>query len=182
MIGHAIGDALGVPVEFCERAELASQPITDMVGYGTYPVPAGAWSDDTSMSLAALDSLSSGEADYFDIMINFAKWLEGGKYTPTGESFDVGRTCLRARQKFVDTCYSQEYGFLLPPGFGMPLCGQTDEYSNGNGSLMRIHPFSLMTWYDKKHRSNFEEIIENASALTHAHERSKLACKIYTKA
>ena len=45
---------------------------------------------------------------------------------------------------------------------------------------MRIHPFALMTWYDRKLRPDFEEIIERASALTHAHERSKLACKIYT--
>ena len=59
-------------------------------------------------------------------------------------------------------------------------CGQNGEYSNGNGSLMRIHPFALMTWYDRKLRPDFEEIIERASALTHAHERSKLACKIYT--
>ena len=57
VIGHAIGDALGVPVEFCDREELKEKPITEMVGYGSYPVPPGAWSDDTSMSLAALDSL-----------------------------------------------------------------------------------------------------------------------------
>ena len=180
MIGHAIGDALGVPVEFCNREQLVTKPIKDMVGYGTYPVPAGAWSDDTSMSLAAMDTLSSGELDYFEVMINFAKWLEAGEYTPTGESFDVGRTCLRAILNFVGICYSQEHGFLLPPGFDITECGQNSEYSNGNGSLMRIHPFALMTWYDRKHRPDFEEIIERASALTHAHERSKLACKIYT--
>lgn len=180
VIGHAIGDALGVPVEFCERAELADKPITDMVGYGTYSVPAGAWSDDTSMSLAALDSLASGELDYIDIMENFAKWLEAGKYTPTGESFDVGQTCLRSILNFVSICYSQEHGFLLPPGMDITEFGQNGEYSNGNGALMRIHPFALMTWYDRNLRPNFEEIIERASALTHAHERSKLACKIYT--
>lgn len=58
VIGHAVGDALGVPVEFCEREELAKNPVTDMRGFGSYPVPAGAWSDDTGMSLAALDSLA----------------------------------------------------------------------------------------------------------------------------
>ena len=57
MIGHAVGDALGVPVEFCSREELKQNPVTDMRGYGTYPVPAGAWSDDTSMSIAALDTM-----------------------------------------------------------------------------------------------------------------------------
>jgi len=42
MIGHAVGDALGVPVEFCGRDELNESPVTDMMGFGSYPVPAGA--------------------------------------------------------------------------------------------------------------------------------------------
>ena len=180
MIGHAVGDALGVPVEFCDRDELVDHPITDMVGYGTYPVPAGSWSDDTSMSLAAMDSLSSGELDYFEIMINFVKWLEGGLYTPAGKSFDVGRTCLRSILNFVAVCYSQERGFLLPPGFDVTECGQNGEHANGNGSLMRIHPFALMAWSGRRAKFEWESVIEKASSLTHAHERSILGCKIYT--
>ena len=76
IVGHAVADALGVPVEFMSREELKANPVKDMQGHGTYPVPKGAWSDDTSMSLAALDSLSSGRVDFDEIMINFAKWLE----------------------------------------------------------------------------------------------------------
>ena len=37
MLGHVIGDALGVPVEFCGREELDGNPVTDMKGFGTYP-------------------------------------------------------------------------------------------------------------------------------------------------
>ena len=37
MLGHAVGDALGVPVEFCTRDELDANPVTDMRGFGTYP-------------------------------------------------------------------------------------------------------------------------------------------------
>ena len=33
MLGHAVGDALGVPVEFCSREELDAQPVTDMIGW-----------------------------------------------------------------------------------------------------------------------------------------------------
>ena len=47
----------GVPVEFAGREKLDDSPVTDMEEFGTYPVPAGAWSDDTSMSLCALDVL-----------------------------------------------------------------------------------------------------------------------------
>ena len=101
MIGHAIGDALGVPVEFCEREELKTNPVVDMRGYGTYPVPAGSWSDDTSMSIAALDSLAKGTVNLDEIMDNFVEWVEEGKYTPTGKSFDIGRTCLQAIRAYL---------------------------------------------------------------------------------
>lgn len=60
MLSHAIGDAMGVPVEFMSREELAQNPVRGYLGYGTHYVPAGTWSDDTSMALAALDSLAHG--------------------------------------------------------------------------------------------------------------------------
>ena len=71
-------------MEFCDREELKDKPITEMVGYGSYPVPPGAWSDDTSMSLAALDSLANGSVDFEVIMDNFVKWCSCDEYTPTG--------------------------------------------------------------------------------------------------
>ena len=165
MIGHAVGDALGVPVEFASREEIAENPVTDMEGFGTYPYPAGTWSDDTSMSLAALDSLAKGHICWDDIMNNFGKWLQDGEYTPFGEAFDLGRTCLNAIINYFRN--------------GTPATdsGGIDEHSNGNGSLMRIHPFAL---YEYAKGSFNLDIIHQASALTHAHERSKMACGIYS--
>lgn len=168
VIGHAVADALGVPVEFYDRAELKESPVTEMRGYGTYLVPAGAWSDDTSMSVAALDAVSDGTFSPDRVMQAFTAWYETGKYTPTGEMFDIGNTCRRAIEN-----YTRNHKDAA-------MCGIGDEYSNGNGSLMRIHPFALMTWFDEALRPTFETVIETASALTHAHPRSKLACDIYT--
>lgn len=164
VIGHAVGDALGVPVEFAFREELDKNPVADMEGFGTYPYPAGTWSDDTSMSLAALDSLADGEIKWDKIMHNFGKWLEDGEYTPSGEAFDVGRTCLTAIISY------------FTKGTKATESGGTDEHSNGNGSLMRIHPFVL---YEYIKGTRDIEVIHKASALTHAHERSKIACGIY---
>ena len=165
MIGHAVGDALGVPVEFASREEIAENPVTDMEGFGTYPYPAGTWSDDTSMSLAALDSLVSGEIKWDEIMSNFGKWLDNGEYTPSGEAFDVGRTCLNAIISY------------FTKGTKATESGGNEEYSNGNGSLMRIHPFALYEYF----KGTYDiEVIHTASALTHAHERSKIACGIYS--
>ena len=41
VIGHAIGDAMGVPVEFKDRETLTYNPVTEMIGHGTYNVPKG---------------------------------------------------------------------------------------------------------------------------------------------
>lgn len=168
MLGHAVADALGVPVEFSSRGELDKLPVTHMMGYGAYPVPEGSFSDDTSMSLAALDVLSQGRVDYDEIMRGFERWLASGEYTPTGEAFDVGRTCLEAIMKFArGNCGATE-------------CGSAAEYSNGNGSLMRIHPFALYLYFtgcaDREHIN----VIHDASRITHAHERSLVGSGIYT--
>ena len=40
MLGHAIGDALGVPVEFLNRKTLDKNPVVEMIGFGTHKVPA----------------------------------------------------------------------------------------------------------------------------------------------
>lgn len=169
MLGHAVGDALGVPVEFCSREELDENPVTDMQGWGSYPVPEGCWSDDTSMALATLDSLKKGSVDYEDIMQNFVAWCTEDKYTPTGEMFDIGRTCLAAIRSYMkDNKPALE-------------CGLDDEHSNGNGSLMRIHPMALYLFSKGLVGDEGVEIIHNTSALTHAHPRAKMGCELYAR-
>ena len=168
ILGHAVADALGVPVEFCSREEIATNPVVDMRGYGTYPYPAGSWSDDTSMTLCALESLSHENWTWEDIMDNFAAWLGEDKFTPTGETFDVGRTCLKAVMNYTTR--------KMP----IEICGGRSEFSNGNGSLMRINPFVLYASITSIDYDFFRETIKKGSALTHAHERSVLGCQIYS--
>jgi len=167
MLGHAVADALGVPVEFQRREELKENPVTDMRGYGTYAVPEGCWSDDTSMSIAALDVLAKDGLDYDKIMNNFTLWCKEGAYTPTGSLFDIGFTCRSAILSYK----TAENDPLL--------CGLTDSSSNGNGSLMRIHPFVLYAVYNAPDR--LSDIAFDASSLTHAHMRSKVGCGIYAE-
>ena len=165
--GHAVGDALGVPVESRSREYLEKNPVTDMTGFGVYPVPKGSWSDDTSMSLCALASIAE-QSGKVGVMQNFERWLYNGEFTPTGVTFDAGRTCEAAIRAFIGG--ESVYG-----------CGQNGEYSNGNGSLMRIHPFTLYAFkiFNKMTLNHFEFISE-ASALTHAHPRSRAACVLYS--
>jgi len=133
LLGFAVADALGVPVEFKSRESLKKNPVVDMQGFGTYNQPAGTWSDDTSMTLATMESISRlKKIDYADIMQNFSMWLESGKFTPFGKVFDCGMTCRRAIFNFS----TKIFGKNKPP----LECGLADENSNGNGLLMRILP------------------------------------------
>ena len=167
MIGHAVGDALGVPVEFCNREMLDENPVTDMMDFGTYPMPKGSWSDDTSMSIAALDAIGEYELNFDRVMQNFGKWYYHSDFTPTGKIFDVGNTCSEAIENY--------FKLKLP----LNQCGLMGDYSNGNGSLMRIHPFVLYTANMPYPVEKRIEIIHTASALTHAHKRSQIGCGIY---
>ena len=168
MFGHAIGDALGVPVEFRRREYLDKNPVKDMFGFGTHNVPAGTWSDDTSMSLCALSSLLNGTVDYDDIMRNFCKWCYDGEFTTDGVVFDIGNTCSNA----IDNYFYN--------GMSVKSCGLNNVRSNGNGSLMRMHPFVLYAYCNGiKNDAEFVDMIANASSLTHAHKCSIDGCIIY---
>jgi len=69
IMGLCVADALGVPVEFVSRKQLKIESVKDMRGFGTHNQPPGTWSDDTSMTLCLLDSLTFG-LNYQDIMKN----------------------------------------------------------------------------------------------------------------
>ena len=167
VFGHAIGDALGVPVEFASRQEMENSPLEDMEDGGTYDMPKGTWSDDTSMSLATLDSLANNVIDYDDIMANFCDWINEAKYTPAGLVFDIGRGTMKSLMSYIR-------GELKAIE-----CGQKSELDNGNGSLMRIHPIVLYLANKDMSIEEKIDIIHNISSLTHGHIRSKIACGIY---
>lgn len=160
MVGLIIGDALGVPVEFSSRFELMEHPITRMEGYGTHNQPPGTWSDDSAMAIATMHSIVQKRGiDYDDIMDKFVKWIRDAKYMQGDVTFDCGATTSSAISRYFN---------------GTPALksGGRGERDNGNGSLMRILPLAFLKDIDY-------ETIENVSALTHAHPRSKIACVLY---
>ena len=167
IMGVVVGDALGCPVQFESRAEVAQHPVTGMRGFGTFNLPAGSWTDDSSLTLALLESLRrTGTIDYTDIMDNFVKWLDDGAFTPYGYAYDIGRGTMSAIHRYKR--------------YHKPLkAGNIDERSNGNGSLMRIMPAVL--YCIQHHLSDNEaiDIIHKVGSLTHAHIRSNIACGLY---
>ena len=167
ILGFAIGDAMGVSVEFKNRKELLEKPVVKMEGYGTYDVPAGSWSDDTSMVLATIDSIiSMHKIDYNDMMKRFCEWINNAKYTATDKVFDIGITTKESILKY--------YMNRIDPS----LCGSA---STDNGSLMRILPIALYTYFEDTNDDELLEIVKESSMITHAHEYSIMGCYIFVK-
>ncbi|OXS59792.1 hypothetical protein B1A99_09630 [Cohnella sp. CIP 111063] len=132
VVGLCLGDALGVPVEFRSREVLERQPVSEMIGYGTYNQPPGTWSDDSSLTFCLMESICQcRQIDLYDIADKFSSWLWEGYWTSHGEVFDVGIATKKAIEKLTEE-------FVRPD-----FAGGQDEYSNGNGSLMRILPLAF---------------------------------------
>jgi ADP-ribosylglycohydrolase len=159
VLGHALGDALGVPVEFRSREALAADPVMGPRGFGTHRQPLGTWSDDTSLMLCLFSCLDRVD-DYQSVARAFVAWLDEGFWTPHGRVFDIGGTTRRAIDR-------------LRAGIPPLEAGGGQEGDNGNGSLMRILPLGFLMG-----RTD-EELVRLAgdlSSLTHRHPRSRLAC------
>ena len=91
IIGLIVGDALGVPVEFSTKSERDADPVCEMREYGTYGQPKGTWSDDSSMTIATVASITHKRGvDYDSIMDEFICWLYEDAYTNSDEgTFDI---------------------------------------------------------------------------------------------
>lgn len=169
IIGHAVGDALGVSVEFRSRDFLDAHPVTGMQGYGTHHQPPGTWSDDTSLSLCLADSLCGGY-DLADQARRFIAWMDEDLWTAHGEVFDIGGTTAEAIGRLSE---------LLGEGGDVRLAGPRGQYNNGNGSLMRLLPLAMydaaLPPADRINRAM------DASCLTHGHPRSQIACAFYAE-
>lgn len=163
IIGVAVGDALGVPVEFITRDKLLIAPVTTMIGYGTHNQPPGTWSDDTSLTLCLAEMLCNGYS-IKRLAGYFVNWREYGLYTAHGNVFDVGIATSAAIQRIIT-------------GTPALLAGGNDEQSNGNGSLMRILPL-LFFIKDKPIEERFRYTSE-VSSITHRHIRSIISCFVY---
>lgn len=158
ILGLAIGDAVGLPYQFKERNTFECRAMT---GHGTFNKPPGTISDDTSLTLATMESIGRvGYVDLKDIQQNFMKWYFGGAFTPENQAFDIGCTTSDA----INCMYI---------GCGPDTCGCTSFHDNGNGALMRILP---MAFYCNE---PWDPVIKQVAGLTHNHLISHSCCRIY---
>lgn len=169
LIGLAVGDALGVPVEFLSQEELDKKPVKSMLSFGTHNQPAGTWSDDSSLAFCLAESLTKGY-DLKDIALNLVKWQSENFWTARGEVFDIGITTNHTLNELRNELNNPRVQLENKKYAGT-------EKDNGNGSLMRIFP--LLPEFIKTDKAKRFEKVWNVSALTHKHIRAAIACYIY---
>ncbi|QIL75130.1 ADP-ribosylglycohydrolase family protein [Hymenobacter sp. HDW8] len=169
LLGLAVGDALGVPVEFESRARRRLDPVVTMRGYGTHNQPPGTWSDDASLTFCLAESISRCKADAIDMQDlsrRFINWLDSGYWTPHGRAFDVGVATRAAIGQ-------------LRAGIEPEQAGGKKEYDNGNGALMRILPLVFHPLWQAATSADRQRLTHRVCSITHGHTRSTLACYLY---
>ena len=161
MVGLAVGDAVGTTLEF--KPVGTFEPITDMLGGGPFNLNQGEWTDDTSMALCLAESLiKKNEFDPTDQIERYIRWHENGYMSSTGSCFDIGNTIHHALASYKLS--------------GNPYSGNTDPFSAGNGSIMRLAPVPLFyAFFPEK----AIKLSGESSKTTHQAETAIDACRYF---
>ena len=161
LLGLAIGDALGAPLEFTKPGTF--QPINDFHGGGMFKLNAGEWTDDTSMALCLAESLTRCNGfDAKDQMETYWKWLAEGHLSVRDKAVGVGKTTMRALFEYKKS--------------GDPYSSVTNPKSAGNGCIMRLAPVPLFYADDPLKAI---EMSGESSRTTHALQITIDACKYF---
>lgn len=128
ILGGVVGDALGTTLEFSKKIQHdRANWHTEIIGGGPFNMPAGGWTDDTSMMLCLMDTyLKRGYLDVEHLMRNFVSWYQDGDFSHTGDCFDIGNATLDALTRYQRS--------------SDPIAGSKDPFSSGNGGIMRLSP------------------------------------------
>ena len=131
MIGLAVGDALGAPIEFDHTSRMIREKMDTVRHFhDNIMPPRGVWTDDTSMALCLADSLIENNGyDSYDIMEKFAAWEFSGyrSYYPMG--YGVGM-----QTDIAITAYTEN-----------PIVAKNEPETESiaNGCIMRLAPIVI---------------------------------------
>lgn len=162
LVGLAVGDALGAPIEFQLPGSFAE--VTGFRAGGPHGLEPGQWTDDTSTALALAESISQAGWDLNDQARRYVAWWREGRYSVSGCCFDIGSTTESALVRFEQT------------GNGR-TSGNRDEHASSNGSIMRLAPVPIH--YAHLFPDQLEDLVRFAvesSLVTHASHQCLSAC------
>lgn len=158
LFGLAVGDALGVSVEY--QAPGTFQPVTGLRPGGPFELQAGHWTDDTSIALLTAESLYVREGfDPQDLLGRYLRWYRHGYLSSISTAFDVGETTREALEAF-------ERG----PAEAEPYIGEpqyVDGRFDGGDALTRIAPVVLLFGRWTEYRSFAVQKAGEVARVTH---------------
>ncbi len=161
LLGLAVGDAVGTTVEFQPPGSF--EPVTDMVGGGPFSLPAGAWTDDTSMALCLAESLAQRRGfDPVDQLTRYLRWYREGYWSSTGRCFDIGNATRAALERFERT--------------GEPYPGDAAPQAAGNGPLMKLAPV-VLAFADRP--EDAVHFAGESARTTHGAPEARDACRYF---
>lgn len=140
LIGLAVGDALGAPVEFLPSpSDFYIKEMGDKIAHfhKNSRLPAGVWTDDTSMALCIADSLLANKGyNSYDIMDRFHKWCYSDYRKHPQAPLDVGNQTLKALDEYEKS--------------KIVTRGTAKTESAGNGPIMRLAPIIIANTFLSK--------------------------------
>lgn len=161
LIGLAVGDAVGAPLEFTQPGSF--EPITDMIEDGKLNIKKGEYTDDTAMALCLADSLLRSKGfDPQDQMETYSAWALKGKFSSRAYGFGFGQTFMTAFHRYRRT--------------GDPYSGANNAKRPGNGSIMRLAPVPLFFFPDEQAVIHYSG---ESSRTTHGHPESVFASRLF---
>ena len=190
LYGHAVGDAIGAPYEFQNRD---SYKYTSEMEYcKTFNLPAGSWTDDTSMMLCIAASLvKNGDLDWKDVAGNFVNWYRKGMSRKRlGVTKHIGLRCGRFLIGYMSvngTCFDIGNGirsalvtWISKMDHKLPLPALPNENrganTSGNGSIMRLSPIPIFFWRESATVILYKVAL--SSRITHSSALSLDGCML----
>jgi ADP-ribosylglycohydrolase len=190
LIGGAVGDALGAPVEFMSYdqivREFGPEGIKDYVpAYGRL----GAITDDTQMTLFTAEGMlrayvrgcMRGLSTYEGVTDSaYQRWLlTQGEKSLNNDIFRDGwlwkRKALHSRRAPGLTCLA---AMKSKKKFGEKAINN----SKGCGGVMRVAPVGMYAWSERDDQSVAEKFFDvgcNLAGLTHGHPTGKLTAGVF---
>lgn len=182
VLGLAIGDALGAPLEFqpvnYDKTSVTGFEDTDVWDapkFNQFALKPGQWTDDTSMALCLADSLIASRDtktgfDPLDLRLRFVLWWKCGYNNAFGDDDSRGgrgsvglggniSMSMREFQRDADIEFTQ----------------QGDHNTSGNGSLMRLAPCPVAFWRDPEQAM---AVAAQQSYTTHRGTEAAEACRL----
>ena len=166
LLGLAVGDAFGAPVEFLTADEIKARwgLLTEMVAGGCHDIARGETTDATAMTLCLAESVvAQGSFDPEDVIARYVAWFRTGPC-------DVGLTVRTALLVMAAGTPWPRASRRAREVLGFPM--------SGNGSIMRCCPLALRYWDEPDER---RDATLQDSALTHFDHLAGWSCVAFNE-